>query len=794
MMRFASNLKLNAFIWLLLAIVSLCACIAQFKDRSPLQTNLLALLPATERNPVAEEAVRKLVDSAGNRAVFLIGADTPDQALIAARQFASQLRATAPHQPQAFSNVLLELPPFDIDQITNFYSPFQYQLLSRQDQLALQNNQFDLSQQLQQKIYAPFRFGMTQPLEKDPFGFSDRWFATLPLKNFKLEIEDGVLVGHTATKTWVLISADPAGSAYSDAIQNQVIQTVANAESVLKRTHPHIEILRTGAIFYAYQARASAEKEMHVIGLVSLIGMFMLLYLVFRSIRPLALGFVSVGFGICTAIAATIHLYGEIHLITLVFGASLIGEAIDYPIQYFSAHLGAGKDWSPMSGLRRVTPALTLALFTSLLGYAVLSFMPFPALAQIAFFAFVGLISAWLSVYLLLPATLTKANQRNPEQAVALPYRFLMAWKTHIKGRTCFIAAVLMILFSVPGLLKLQANDDIRLLIAQPKNLLTQETKIREIADLGNNNQFFLVEGKNQEEVLHNEEQLTAHLDQWINQGALRTYTAISTFVPSQATQSQNQALWQTVFKQKTTLQDTLTEAGLRDEVAANLIDDFNRYQTNTLHLTDWLNTPFSTPFRNLWLGQTPQGVYASIVLLQDIKNSEALMQLSSKADLPAVTYVDKAESVSALFHQYRYWSSLWLAAAFILIFTVLGLRYGHRISAIVLMPTLLALVVTLGAFGYLNIPLSFFHMMGLMLVLGVGVNYAIFMREGFMQENKTLQASSLAGVLLSAGTTLLSYGMLIFSSMPVLSNFGLTMLLGVGMAALLSLMVLSVD
>ena len=76
---------------------------------------------------------------------------------------------------------------------------------------------------------------------------------------------------------------------------------------------------------------------------------------------------------------------------------------------------------------------------------------------------------------------------------------------------------------------------------------------------------------------------------------------------------------------------------------------------------------------------------------------------------------------------------------------------------------------------------------MGLMLVLGVGVNYAIFLREGGVRA-----AATLAGVLLSAGTTLLSFGLLAFSSMPALAGFGLTLLVGVGMAVLLAPMVLT--
>jgi predicted exporter len=96
-------------------------------------------------------------------------------------------------------------------------------------------------------------------------------------------------------------------------------------------------------------------------------------------------------------------------------------------------------------------------------------------------------------------------------------------------------------------------------------------------------------------------------------------------------------------------------------------------------------------------------------------------------------------------------------------------------------------MALALGIFGYTGTPLTLFNLMGLMLVLGVGVNYAIFLREGGVYA-----AATLAGVLLSAGTTLLSFGLLAFSSMPALSSFGLTLLIGVGIAVLLAPIVLS--
>jgi predicted exporter len=98
-------------------------------------------------------------------------------------------------------------------------------------------------------------------------------------------------------------------------------------------------------------------------------------------------------------------------------------------------------------------------------------------------------------------------------------------------------------------------------------------------------------------------------------------------------------------------------------------------------------------------------------------------------------------------------------------------------------------MILALGVFGWLGTPLNLFNLMGLVLVLGVGVNYAIFLREGGVRA-----AATLAGVLLSAGTTMLSFGLLAFSSMPVLSSFGLTLLVGVSIAVLLAPTVLSFE
>jgi predicted exporter len=153
---------------------------------------------------------------------------------------------------------------------------------------------------------------------------------------------------------------------------------------------------------------------------------------------------------------------------------------------------------------------------------------------------------------------------------------------------------------------------------------------------------------------------------------------------------------------------------------------------------------------------------------------------------VPGVVFVDKAASVSRLFGAYRVDSGIWLALALVGMSILLAVRYGIAGGLTVVLPVALAIGVTLAVFGYAGVPLTLFNALALMLVLGVGLNYAVFLREGALRDRADLGAVW-AGVALSAATTLLSFGLLALSSMSVLKSFGATLALGISVSALLA-------
>jgi predicted exporter len=331
-----------------------------------------------------------------------------------------------------------------------------------------------------------------------------------------------------------------------------------------------------------------------------------------------------------------------------------------------------------------------------------------------------------------------------------------------------------LLVVAAPGWFRLTADDDVRALIQPTPALIAQEARLRALTGMEAGSQFFLIEGDDAEQVLQHEEALVQRLT-----AAGITTQGVSRFVPSCLRQRENQALLEASLSAQ---QAALDDAGFRAEALRTWQGAVGRHQA-CLTPADWLATPMSIPFHHLWLGATANG-QASVLLPAGYRSVDILA--ATAADLPGVSLVDKPGSVSRLFGEFRRTGGLLLTAATVLVFAVLAWRYGLRGGGAVLLPTLLAQTIALGILGYVGSALNLFHVLALILVLGVGVNYAIFLVEG-LRGGPRRQSAALLGVVLSAATTLLSFGLLGLSATPALSGFGTTLAIGISIAVTLS-------
>ena len=89
-----------------------------------------------------------------------------------------------------------------------------------------------------------------------------------------------------------------------------------------------------------------------------------------------------------------------------------------------------------------------------------------------------------------------------------------------------------------------------------------------------------------------------------------------------------------------------------------------------------------------------------------------------------------------------------------------------------------------MGIFGWLGVPFNLFTLLALWLVLGLGIDYGIFLRHG-----RDHRVTAILSVTLSACTTLIAFGLLAFSATPFIRSIGLTLLFAITLSWLFALL-----
>lgn len=750
----------NAYVWLV--------------QRSAPDTDILALLPVQERDPVLQQSFSHMVDTAQQRVVVLVGApDWRD-----AQRAADAYHAVLGRRPDLFA-------PTAVDEQTqaDWLALFQQHRLTlmtarQQQQLRGEPPQFWLQAALA-GLYSPFGGPKLGAWQDDPFGLFSGWVQERAQET-PVRPRDGRLYVADAQAQYVLLPLTLKVPALSMTAQETVLPLLKQAGDAARQAVPGVQLIEAGVILHAANASAQASGEVSTIGLGSLLGMVLLMWLAFGSVRPIVLISLSIAVGCLGALSVCTLLFERLHLMTLVFGASLIGVALDYGIYFLSGRLSADAATASPALLKRLMPGLVLTLVTTMAGYTGLALTPFPGLRQMAVFSALGLVFAWFTVVLWFPLLIGGGTLR--QGALLRRYGDALArWPVLRWNGATLLAGLLFVLAAGAGISRLGANDDIRLLQNPPKHLLDDQIKLGRLLDAPTPVQFFLVRGDTADMVLQREEALKQRLDPLVGQHRISGYQAMSNWVPSAAAQAERRALIDAHLLQDggpltalaaQTGQDAqwvaATRARLRAAGAPLTVDAF-------------LRTPASEPWRHLWLGHVDGAAgYASIVALRGL-DSRALPQLQQAgAGLAGVQWVDKVAEISSVLGRYRQYMGWVVLVAYAVVFVLLLPRYRGRTWR-VLAPSALASVATLALLGYAGQHLQLFHVLALMLLLGVGVDYGIFMQEAAERRTPWL------AVGLSAANTILSFGLLGLSKTPALQAFGLTMLLGTALVWLIA-------
>ncbi|KPU55415.1 MMPL family protein [Pseudomonas fluorescens] len=750
------------FLILLLAVLALAGW--QWRDGAPLSANLMELVPGTAPDALELRAEQRMQEPLNREMLVLVGHTNRQQAVAMAQTLGEQWQASG-----LFEKVQWTLQA-DLPALRTQLLQGRLAMLSAADRQLLVEHPDLFVQQRVQALFDPFNGYSLVPSQDDWLGLTGRIQNSQPQRgSVQLDIGSGALIADADGKSWVLLRARTTGNAFDMSLPLQVADLLKHSREEAARHD--VQLLAASGLLYAANGQQQASREMTWVGGGATLGILLLLLLAFRRWRVL-LAFVPVLVGMLFGAVACVASFGHMHVMTLVLGSSLIGVAVDYPLHYLSKSWSL-KPWHSWPALRLTLPGLTLSLITSGIGYLALAWTPFPALTQIAVFSAAGLLGAYLSAVCLLPALLKGVELRPAQWPLRVCEHLLGCREALLRQAKTPVLLALLIAFCVGGLLQLSSKNDIRQWIGAPQQLTDEARTIARITGYQPTSQFFLIRAANQQQLLERQNALRERLDQLIGLEKLQGYLSLNQLVsPPNEQQQVREAL-----NKLPSFWQPLLDIGIPGEA---LQAELTKLQAlPTVDIDAALTGPLAEPYRPLWLGPTDDGV-AAMVSLQGI-NNPALLRLQGE-DLPGVTLVDRLGELNNVFAATQISAAELKLASCVLIVLVLILPFGLGGALRIVSLPLLAALCSLASLGWLGQPLTLFSLFGLLLVTAISVDYAILMREQVGGA-----AVSLLGALLAALTTWLSFGLLAVSSTPAVSNFGLSVSLGLIFSFLLA-------
>ena len=628
-------------------------------------------------------------------------------------------------------------------------------------------------------------------LYRDPTGETARIAEMLTPANAPRS-DGGVWVSRTQPRA-VLVAVTAADGGDLDGQQAALAAIRAAFAAVASpspapATPPSLQLELSGAGSFGVASRERIKTEVERLAMFGSGLIVVLLLLAFASLRSLAIALLPVATGVLAGIAAVSLAFGQVHGMTLGFGTTLIGEAVDYAIYYLiqarGGH-GAAERW-----LHGSWPTVRLGLFTSLIGFAALVFAGFPGLAQLGVFSIAGLAAAAATTRFVFPILAPGGApgvglRRQLGRAMSAAAARLPRLRVWVLALTAAAVAALVLLPS-PWRGELSSLSPI------DAASLALDASLRADVGAADAGTMVAVSAADEAGALAGAEAVGTRLDALVRDGSLVGYDSPARFLPSPAMQSARRA----ALPDAATLTSRLAAAAEGGPIAADrmkqFVSDVDAARTlPPVARAALAGTPLAAAVDALLLPGDGARPWRALVNLQGgengIDSGKVRAAIAGVPEARIVAVKPELDAIYARFLRQAGWQA-GLGALAILALLAWHLRSARRLLVVAL-PVAAATLIVLAALAISGTALGILHLVGLLLTVAIGSNYALFFDHLREQGDSDAadDSDTLASLLLANTTTVVSFALLAVSSIPVLRAIGEVVAPGALLCLLLS-------
>ena len=660
----------------------------------------------------------------------------------------------------AFDEIALDNSSLDSVELLQSVSDNVYNLLDSKTRERIITDPSGFQNDSLASIFSAFTVSSLSNLDEDPFLLSETVWMNLLDKVGSLTTfapKDGVLCTQVDGIWYVMISGTLSAESLSLSSSDSGIKRIFSAGEAVESEFPDVEFSFSGLAFHSYESASGAQREMAIISVVSVLLILIMFYLLCRNFHILWLFLLSLTISVGSAAAALVIFFRDIHVLSMIFGTSLIGTCVDYSIHSYVCAAQKHPDDTGFDIRKKIGRSLTMSFISTELCYFVLLFSSYDILRQMAVISLFGLLSSYLTAMIVYPRIITDRmiNRRSfvakPDSGRKLP--FLLPWLA--------AASTVLVLVQIP---RIGIHNDIGSLYTPSERMLRSET-VASTALGYVDTSYAVVEGRTQNDVLERELLFCTELDELKSEGMIDGYVATVSFVPPASQQDLSRSAAASLLPY---LDDQCDILGVGEEARKTIIEKItgNGSYFTMESLPDSLRSMIDA----ISLGEI-NGNYYEVVIVQNAKDASVIADIASGMD--GVQYIQTAKDTSAQLDRLTAMMLRLFAVAFAVIVVVMMVVFGWKKGLKMSLAPYTIMTGTIGVLVLTGLSLDFFVTVGLVLIVGLGLDYMVFASAGKGE-------TSMKAVLLSFVTTELSFGSLMFSSFRPVHIFGLTVFVGI--------------
>lgn len=630
-----------------------------------------------------------------------------------AEKFVSQLNTNQ------IENLVFKSPRSPLNEIINFYSQAGGGFLSSKDK------EMFLTGNLQSHVmrdlvssYKVIRFN-----NDDLLGFVDRFVKSLPRKFGNWSLRGDVFCAEAGGLYHVLISFSlPAASAFDIKELPKVLNPILLSCDSLNKAYDNAKLSISGVSLHTLETSSKCAKEITLLSLISLVFIIGLALKVISSFKSLCAILINLAVSSLVGFTVVSAFFDSIHLISLVFGTTLVGLAVDYSFHAILAAKGRGEE---------VKKNLVKSFLTTIVSLLPLFFSGLPALVQTAFFLSAGLFSSFVFSRILLSCEIFSIQGRMPKEP---PEWMIKLERSPAFGFIFLVIASFAAFGSIFSIFHTGAED----LHNPSESLKEAERLIAQLSGIDKSAGMAVVNGATLEEVLKKEEEI------------FKTSICLSKFIPSfekrmsnyelikEFTQSHGASIFKSIGFTNPSSPKVLMPKEIKD-IPSRMAERFL-----------FMNNPA------LVMSIVPQ------VTVEDEKN------ITSSTE--GVALYAPRKMIVNLINAHEKRAAYLLLLSFALLSVMLSVFYRLRVI-LILMPSSFAVCSVFAFEQLIHGSVNFFHVLASFMIVGMALDYTIFLASDFRGALKSVTCSFL--------TSLVSFGALCLVSFPIIRSFGTAFAVG---------------